>query len=153
MPSVLNTSSFPSSVPIRPRVTCEFYVNGISQGIAYELVETPLPPPVDVLADVDMKTLTIFQKFAMSQKHATRKSIPTGYKNYYPAISLYGPASVSFNPGPNFKHTMPNGAQAYSTLGREIPRKVQNAMKKREEDVKKLNIAKGVDTEKKLKLK
>lgn len=115
LPLVLKTVPLP-----HPRVSCEFYVNGISQGVAYKLVETPKPAPPDVLADVNAATLNIEQKFALSQQQAKRKVV-AGYEKYFPAISLYGPGSVTFNPGPNFAHTMPVGAQSYSSLGPAIP--------------------------------
>jgi hypothetical protein len=97
-----------------------FFVNGVLQGVAYRSVETPLPAPDDELAKIDTSTLTIVQRFNLSQKFAKHKPV-VGYEQYFPGISLYGPGSVTFNPGPHFQHTVPTGALPYSSLGPPVP--------------------------------
>jgi hypothetical protein len=117
-PTTSPTASPP--VPHRPRVSCSFFVNGVLQGVAYRSVETPLPAPDDELAKIDTSTLTIVQRFNLSQKFAKHKPV-VGYEQYFPGISLYGPGSVTFNPGPHFQHTVPTGALPYSSLGPPVP--------------------------------
>jgi hypothetical protein len=89
-------------------------------------METPSPTPKEVT--VEPSTLSIYEKFRLSQKYLKHEPI-IGYEKYFPCISLYGPSSVTFNPGPNFQHAVPEGALPYSSLGSPVPATVAGLQK------------------------
>lgn len=90
------------------------WLGGKQQGVAYRSVAD------DELAKIDTSTLSNLNTWYL----VPGKPV-VGYEQYFPSISLYGPGSVTFNPGPHFQHTVPTGALPYSSLGPPVPTTVR----------------------------
>ena len=96
-----------------------------------------MPAPPDEWADIDESTLTKEQMYTMSQKYFKRKKIQ-GYEQYFPAASLYGPGSVTFNPGPEFSFPIfESTSSELSSLGPPVPPTVVALLEEKKQEKEK----------------
>ena len=100
----------------------EFYKNGVSQGLAYTyspptaIAEPSLPISLgSSLSSSSSGSSSVSSQNLDAQRRRieeTKKFMATmSTTKFFPAASIYGPAVVTLNPGPNFEFTPPKGAR------------------------------------------
>lgn len=85
-------------LPKIPKSKIKIFKNGKDQGTMFEDLFSFLPIEGNI----------------NQQQNMSFKNTDDGTLGYYPMISVYKQAQVEFNPGPNFKHSIPEGAKPLS---------------------------------------
>ncbi|TRM64470.1 hypothetical protein BD626DRAFT_568220 [Schizophyllum amplum] len=105
-----SANAAPASRPL-PRLHgahIAFFVNGVCQGVAFEDILDFLPLRAAASAHRGPRRRPPKE----GQKEHRLNAHDDGTLGYYPSISLYGPARVRLNPGPDFVHPPPDDVDA-----------------------------------------
>jgi COMPASS component BRE2 len=94
------------ALPVLPGSRIAFFVNGESQGIAFQ----------DIYDYLQLRKEPVQKAKEKKKRDGAREHrenpFDDGYLGYYPSISLFNHASVHINPGPNFDFPPPQDVDA-----------------------------------------